>query len=195
MNLYKEFKRVLMLGGVPGWILLGYYVVQIAFARTKSDMAAVDGTAVIYAAYALGAGIYCYHDLTKDSFSRFFFSKLMKRNCTFWFVLYTILCALSALWSPILPLSGYRALECMGMLLLNASVIKNLIKNLDTKGIMLWSVTYAFIMMTFIAISFAKAGWNTMLYALQFPSTIFFYLAFYYAPKKIMKYPMLITAI
>lgn len=195
MNLYKEFKRVLMLGGVPGWILLGYYVVQIAFARTKSDMAAVDGTAVIYAAYALGAGIYCYHDLTKDSFSRFFFSKLMKRTCTFWFVLYTILCALSALWSPILPLSGYRALECMGMLLLNASVIKNLIKNLDTKGIMLWSVTYAFIMMTFIAISFAKAGWNTMLYALQFPSTIFFYLAFYYAPKKIMKYPMLITAI
>lgn len=37
MNLYKEFKRVLMLGGVPGWILLGYYVVQIAFARTKSE--------------------------------------------------------------------------------------------------------------------------------------------------------------
>ncbi len=44
MNLYKEFKQVLMLGGVPGWMLLGYYVVQIAFARTKSDMAAVDGT-------------------------------------------------------------------------------------------------------------------------------------------------------
>lgn len=195
MNLYKEFKRVLMLGGVPGWILLGYYVVQIAFARTKSDMAAVDGTAVIYAAYALGAGIYCYRDLTKDTFSRFFFSKLMKRTCVLWFVLYTMLCALSALWSPILPLSGYRALECMGMMLLNAAVIKNLIKNLETKGIMLWSVTYAFVMMTFTAISFARAGWATILYALQFPSTIFFYLVFYYAPKKIIKYPMLATAI
>ena len=195
MNLYKEFKQVLMLGGVPGWMLLGYYVVQIAFARTKSDMAAVDGTAVIYAVYALGAGIYCYRDLTKDTFSRFFFSQIMKRTCILWFVLYTMLCALSALWSPILPLSGYRALECMGMMLLNAAVIKNLIKNLDVKGIMLWSVTYAFVMMSFIAVSFAKAGWGIILYALQFPSTIFFYLAFYYAPKKIIKYPMLITAI
>ena len=195
MRLYKEFKRVLILGGVPGWMLLGYYVIKIAFARTKSDMAAVDGTAIIYAAYALGAGMYCFHNLTKDSFSRFFLKKTMGKTCILWFVLYTILCALSALWSPILPLSGYRTLECMGMLLLNAAVIKNLIKNLDTKGIMLWSVTYAFVMMTFTAISYAKTGWSAMLYALQFPSTIFFYLAFYYAPKKIMKYPMLITAI
>lgn len=195
MNWYKEFKQILMIGGVPGWLLLGYYVVQIIFARTKADMAAVDGTAIIYAIYALGAGIYCYRDLTKDIFSRFFFKKMMGKTCILWFVLYTTLCAISALWSPVLPLSGYRALECMGMLLLNAAVIKNLIKNLDAKGIMLWSVTYAFIMMSFTAISYTKAGWSSMLYALQFPSTIFFYLAFYYAPKKIMKYPMLITAI
>lgn len=72
VKLYKELKQVLMLGGVPGQILLGYYVVQIIFARTKSDIAAVDGTAIIYAAYALGAGIYCYRDLTKDAFSHFF---------------------------------------------------------------------------------------------------------------------------
>lgn len=195
VKLYKEFKQILILGGIPGWLLLGYYVVQIVFARTKSDIAAVDGTAVIYATYALGAGIYCFHDLTKDTFSHLFFSKMMKKTCISWFVLYTILCALSALWSPILPLSGYRALECMGMMLLNASVIKNLIKNLEVKGIMLWSVTYAFVMMAFTAISYARAGLGIMLYALQFPSTIFFYLAFYYAPKKIMKYPMLITAI
>lgn len=195
MRLYKEFKQVLMLGGVPGWMLLGYYVIKIAFARTKADMTAVDGTAIVYAVYALGAGMYCYHDLTKDTFSRFFFSKLMGKTCILWFVLYSILCALSALWSPILPLSGYRSLECMGMLLLNAAVIKNLIKNLDTKGIMLWSVTYAFVMMAFTAISSIKAGWSIILYNLQFPSTIFFYLAFYYAPKRIMKYPMLVTAI
>lgn len=195
MRLYKEFKQVLTLGGVPGWMLLGYYVIKIAFARQKLDMTAVDGTAIIYAVYALGAGIYCYHDLTKDTFDRFFFNKLMWKTCIFWFVLYTILCAISALWSPILTLSGYRALECIGMLLLNAAVIKNLIKNLNTKGIMLWSVTYAFVMMTFTAISTAKAGMGVMLYNLQFPSTIFFYLALYYAPKKIIKYPMLITAI
>lgn len=195
MRLYKEFKQVLMLGGIPGWMLLGYYVVQIAFARTKSDMAAVDGTAVIYAAYAIGAGIYCYRDLTKDAFSRCFFSRMMGKTCILWFVLYTLMCALSALWSPILPLSGYRALECMGMMLLNAAVIKNLIKNLDEKGVMLWSVTYAFVMMAFTAISYARAGWGIMLYALQFPSTIFFYLAFYYAPKKLMKYPMMLAAI
>ena len=48
-NLIKTFK----LAGNSGYILLGYFVVQIVFARQKADMSAVDGSAMIFALYAL----------------------------------------------------------------------------------------------------------------------------------------------
>ena len=53
-----NLKKTLGLAGKPGYILLGYYIVQIVFARQKSDMSSIDGAAVIFAAYALFSGLY-----------------------------------------------------------------------------------------------------------------------------------------
>lgn len=181
--------------GTPGWLLLGYYIVQIVFARNKSDVTAVDGSAMVFASYALGAGFYCFNDLRKDAFSKKYFSLLLNHTCIKWFVVYTIICGISAFWSIEFMLSAYRAVECLGMMLLNAAVIKNLVKTFDEEGIMLWSVTYAFVMMLFCVISYSRSGMAMMLYYMQFPSTIFFYLIFYFAPKKIMKYPMMLIAL
>lgn len=192
---YKELKNVLILGGKSGWLLLGYYVLQIVFARNKSDITSVDTSAIIFAVYALGTGAYSIKDLRKDEFSKRFFYLLLNKTCIKWFVIYTIICGLSAFWSPKFVLSGYRALECFGLMFLNAAVIKNLLKNLNNEGIMLWSVTYAFVMMSISAINYVQSGIVLMLYYMQFPSTIFFYLYFYFAPKKIMKYPMMLIAV
>ena len=194
-DLYREFKNVLKMAGVPGWLLMGYNVVQIVFARQKSDYAAVDGSALVFAAYALGSGIYCLRNLRKDAFARTFYSFLMKKTCIRWFMVYTIICAISALWSPNIALSGYRALECMGMLFLNAAVMKNLIRNVNEEGIMLWSVSYAFVTTMLQILAHLSDNIYITLYSVQFPSTIFFYLVFYYAPKRMMRWPMLVIAL
>jgi len=193
MNTYK-IKEAFKLGGLPGYLLLGYYVIQFAFARSKSDMAAVDTSAMIFAAYALGAGLYSFKQLSKGANKRFL-SWVFTKSPVKWFGLYTLLCLISALWSPNLTLSAYRAVECIGLLLLNMSCVCYIIQRYDYRTIMLWSVTYAFLnlCLTF-ANGIVRIDLNYALYACQFPATIFFYLAFYCAPKKYIKYPMMLIA-
>lgn len=189
-NLIKTFK----LAGKAGYILLGYFVVQIVFARQKADMAAVDGSAMIFAAYALFCLYYGWKDLHKDKTSRFYFHYLFKKTPILWFTLYTGWCLLSSLWSPKLSLSAFRAVECMGMMMIIAAVYKNLILRCSYQQMMLWCVTYCFLNVLLTFIAGIRAGMGTALYNCQFPSTIFFYIAFFFAPKKYIKYSMMLVA-
>lgn len=189
-----NLKKTLGLAGKPGYILLGYYIVQIVFARQKSDMSSIDGAAVIFAAYALFSGLYAWKDLHKNSASKRFFTLLFTKSPIRWFVLYTCVCFISALWSPIFSLSAYRAVECMGMMLIIAATIKNLVVNCAYKDIMSWSVTYAFCVIGIAFINGLIFGIGFALYNCQFPATIFFYLAFYFAPTKYIKYPIMVIA-
>ena len=189
-----NLKRTFKLGGRSGYILLGYYIVQIVFARGKTDMAAVDGVAVIFAAYALFSGLYAWRNLHKDFASKRFFTLLFTKSPIRWFVLYTCVCFISALWSPIFALSAYRAVECMGMMLIIAATIKNLVVNCTERQIMQWSVTYAFLVVGITFVNGVRSGIGVALYNCQFPATIFFYLAFYFGPTKYIKYPIMCIA-
>lgn len=193
MKNYK-IKKVFKLGGLPGYLLFGYYVIQFLFARSKSDMAAVDLSAMIFAAYALGTGLYSFINLSKGLNKHFLLWSFTKSPIK-WFGLYTLLCLISALWSPNLVLSAYRAVECIGLLLLNMFCICYLVQRYNFRTIMLWSVTYAFLnlCLTFLA-GIIQIDLDYAFYKCQFPSTIFFYLAFYCAPKKYIKYPMMLIA-
>ena len=196
ISLYKELKRVLELAEMPGWLLLGYYLVQLLFARQKADSTSIDGSAIIFAGYALGAGLLSLRDLKRDEFGQLYYKVLFHKTCILWFVLYTLLCAISSLWSPHFVLTAYRSVECIGLLLVNAATIKNLLKNCDSDGIMLWSFSYAFTMLLMIFLDgILKHTLGTTLYVCQFPATIFFYLAFYYAPRLILKVPILLIAL
>lgn len=193
MKNYK-IKKIFKLGGLPGYLLLGYYAIQFLFARSKSDMAAVDLSAMIFAAYALGTGLYSFMKLSKG-ISKHFLSWVFTKSPIKWFGLYTLLCFISALWSPNLVLSAYRAVECIGLLMLNVYCIYYLVQRYNYRTIMLWSVTYAFLnlCLTFLA-GIIQIDLGYALYKCQFPSTIFFYLAFYCAPKKYIKYFMMLIA-
>lgn len=190
-NLIKTFK----LGGRPGYILLGYFVVQIVFARQKTDMAAVDSSAMIFALYALFCLYYGWKDFHKDKASKFFFQYMFKKTPVLWFTLYTGWCLCSALWSPNLALSAFRAIECLGMMMIVASVYKTLVLKCSFRQMMLWCVTYCFLNICFTFLAGYRAGLDTALYNCQFPSTIFFYIAFFFAPKKYIKYPMMLIAL
>ena len=61
-----KIKILFHLAGKPGYLLVLYFVVQIVFARTKTDMAAIDMSALIFAAYALISGIYSWRILNVD---------------------------------------------------------------------------------------------------------------------------------
>lgn len=189
-NLIKTFK----LAGIPGYILLGYFVVQIVFARQKPDMAAVDGSAMIFAAYALFCLYYSWKDFHKDKYSRFFFNYLVKKTPILWFTLYTAWCLASALWSPKISLSAFRAIECMGMMMIIASVYKNLVLKCSYHQMMQWCATYCFLNVLLTFVAGMRADLGTALYNCQFPATIFFYIAFFFAPKKYIKYPMMLIA-
>lgn len=193
---FTHFKQIIKLGGVPGYLLIGYYVVQVVFARGKADMAAIDGAAIIFASYAALCGLYSWHDFQKNRYGRFFLKQLFLKTGILWFSLYTLIAFISSCWSPIPILSAYRAVECMGMLLLNAAIIKNLLALKNEYYAMLWSVCYAFLMLSFtFASSFKGGGIYMALYNCQFPATIFFYLAFYFAPSWWIKYPIELLAI
>ena len=44
-----SIKETFKLAGKPGFLLIGYYIIQVAFARQRSDMGAVDASAAFLA--------------------------------------------------------------------------------------------------------------------------------------------------
>lgn len=193
----KSFKRTIYQGGTPGFLLVGYWFIQLLFARSKADMGAVDSSAAVFAGYALLCGYFAYKSFKKGELKRHFIHLILMKTPLKWFILYTIVCFISSLWSPNPILSAYRAVECICMLLLHAAVIKTLLENTDEKGCMRWAVCYSFIIILLSITRSELAGYDlsTILYGLQFPATIFFYLAFFFSPAKWLKYPIEVCAI
>lgn len=193
---YKFIKKIYDVAGIPGKLLIGYNIVLTVFARTKADAGAIDFAAVIFAGYALGAGLYCYRLLGKNSESSAFCKFLVYKSPILFFVLYTSWCFISAIWSPNMALTAYRSVECMGLLMVIMATIDQLIRKTDVHGLITWSVIYAFLTVMFDFISgLIKMNLDYGLYHAQFTATIFFFLAFYYSPKKWIKYPMILIAL
>lgn len=194
MTIIKELSQVLTLGGRPAKLLLGYFLVQIIFSRHKSDAAAIDSTALIYAIYMAFCMFYSAKNLYYDSFGQKFLRLLCTKTCMSFFVMYTVFCALSAFWSSNWMLTLFRAIECMGYLLLNIAVVKTLLKKTDEEGIMYFSFVYAFAVIFMYFCLIYKSSFSTILFMCQFPATIFFYFVFFYAPRRLLKWPLMAVA-
>lgn len=194
MTIIKEISQVLTLGGRPAKLLLGYFLVQLLFSRHKDDAYVVDSTAIIYAVYMAFCMFYSAKSLYKDSFGQKFLRLLCTKTCISFFVLYTLLCALSAFWSSNWMLTLYRAFECMGYLLLNMAVVKTLLKKTDVEGIMYFSFVYAFAVIVMYFCLIYKSSVASILFMCQFPATILFYFVFFYAPRRLLKWPLMAVA-
>ena len=196
MKYLYYIKDIFDIAGLPGWLLIGYNVVLTVFARAKADANAVDFTAIIFASYALGAGLYCYRQLLRTPQSSHFFKYLFFKSPILFFALYTVWCFISALWSPNMVLTAYRAVECFGLLIVIIATIDRLIQETNIEGVVLWSVVYAFLTVVFDFVSaLIKINMDYGLYHAQFTATIFFYLVFFYAPKNFFRYPVMLIAL
>ena len=186
--------EIIKQGGLPGYILIGYYAVMLAISRTKGNMTTVDSSAIISALYSLGGGYYSFLYLMKKPERKIFFTQIIHRTPLKWFIIYTIFCGISSLWSINFAISAYRTAECLGILILMIATIENLLENTDIKGVLIWGAVYATIT---IAIKFISSypPIAAALYSSQMPATIFFYLAFLYAPRWYFKWPLIVIAL
>lgn len=197
VNKKIKLKEIFKLAGTPGYLLLGYYVVQFVFERQKLDATAIDGSAIVFALYAMICTFVGIKELNKNKYSKFWGRKILFATPLKWFIYYTCFCFISAIWSSSLALSAYRAIECIGMVVIMAAAMKVLSERTNQTGMVLWCVTYAFLMILFIS---AITLWNSgniylLLYRCQFPSTIFFFLALYNAPNLIIRLFICIVAL
>jgi len=201
-NTYN-FYEILKLGRVPGNMLIGYYLIHAAFDRSKADPSAIDPSAVIFIAYSISCFVVGWYFLFyKKDIRKLYESNMFLKTPLLWFVLYTILGFISALWSLEFKLSLFRAFECMAMLLLIMATLKQLFKH-GLNNVIKWSIYYVFItvIVRFIQYYFTGAGLDdsaeggSIFRSSQMIATIFFFLAIFHARKGYMKWTIIVIAL
>lgn len=196
-------KSILMSGGIPGYLLIGYFVVQAVFSRGKIDAAAIDATAVIFMLYSflcLGIGTY-YLFIKKCTFVNFD-KRFFANTPLIWLIFYTVFGFISAIWSIQYQLTIYRAIESIAMLFLMMATIKEL----SSKGIPMviqWTIYYMFftILIRFLqyllrgeSINFS-IGYTGAFQCAQMIAPVFFFLGVIHAGKWYIRWTFIIFSV
>lgn len=200
MNTITYIKKILRLGSIPGYLLIGYYIVQTVFARGKIDAAAIDTTAILFAAYSmlcLFYGVNYIYKHYKGQFKKIFNGPLL------WFTLYTVFGGISALWSLQPILSAYRAVECFGMMIIMLATILRLARYNNINLILDWTAVYVFITILIRFIRYIingapiipQIGDGGAFECAQMIATIFCFIAWFHVKRKFIKYTIIIFAL
>lgn len=189
--------RMLMLGGYPGLMLMGRSVVQLFFTRGRAldEYATVDTSAMVFILYAFGAFFISLRYLFTKDWP--FLKKVLFRSPVQWFVYYTALCFISTLWSVDPQLTGFRAFECLSMLLLIATTITQLYRNCrQTDAVIQWSLLYTFF--SIIVALIIRARWDHglgLFQASQMVATVFFYMAVFHSRSLLIRWTVILFSI
>lgn len=183
--------------GICGWMLIARPVIYLIFSRRRdlNAYATVDASAFVFIIYAVMCFFFSLRELNnKDAgFGR----RLIYRSPLFWFVLYTILGAVSMLWSVNLELTGFRAFECFSMLALIIAIVQKLFEQDDFDIIIHWTLLYVTVDIVFSLIRALSYTTDVMmlLQTSQMMSTVFFFMALYDTHKRWYHYLILVMAI
>lgn len=195
-----DLKKVFMLAGKPGLALLGYDLVQIIFARGKLDPGAVDGTAVIFACYSIFCLLFAWGEYKKN---KILFEKMLYKSPLVFFILYTLWGGITCLWSPNLPLTAYRAIECFSIMFLMVAVTVKLTAYRNVDVLVKWSILYIFLTaLAKILQGIGMIGFTGVFtpgsifwYQAQFICPIFFYFGIMNAKNIIIKILLIAVSI
>lgn len=197
-NTVKLFsKRMLMLGGYPGLVLMARPVIQLFFTRGRalSEYATVDTSAMVFILYAVIAFCVSLQYLFTKDWP--FIKKVLFGSPIQWFVYYTALSFISMFWSVDPPLTGFRAFECLSMLLLTVTSITQLYRNThDTDIVIQWSLLYTFF--SIIISLIIRARWDHglgLFQASQMVATTFFYLAVFHSRSQVIRWTIILFSI
>lgn len=167
-----------------GWLLLLNPVIYFLFSRRRdlSEYATVDTSAIVFILYSVCALIMGYRVIFKQNSE--FGKDIIKSSPIVVFIIYTVLCFVSALWSVNYVLTLYRAFECLAWTLLIVSVIQQLFETGNFRYVIQWSLIYC--AWNILWGILRTAQWSTdiwqILQASQMTATVFFFMALYTTP-------------
>ena len=172
--------------GICGWLLIARPIVYLIFSRRRdlNAYATVDASAFVFIIYAVMCFFFSLRELNNKEAD--FGRSLIYRSPLFWFVLYTVLGAISMLWSVNLELTGFRAFECFSMLTLIVAIIQKLFEQDDYDIIIRWTLLYVTVDIVFSLIRALSYTTDVMmlLQTSQMMSTVFFFMALYDTHKR-----------
>ncbi len=155
-------------GGVAGLLLLGRDVVSVAAVRVRdvSDYAVVDGSAMLQIAYIGLCLCYALYYLIRYRPPGVLY--LLRYTPASLLLAYTLLCAVSTLWSSDFELAAFRSAECLCFLLLIVMVCGNLANTCASRqGVIEWLVTWSMWVLFWDTLWFARmTGLNSMFFSL-----------------------------
>ena len=193
----KTLKDLFRTTTFAGWVLLARSVIYLIFSRRRDmdSYAAIDASAIIFILYAVLAFYVGYKTIFQNNHR--FGRKVLFNSPLKWFILYSFLGIASMMWSVAPSLSGFRAFECIAMMLLIVAVIQQLIETGNLKYVILWSLFYCTWDIFFALIRASKwaASLGTLLAASQMMATTFFFMALYFTPRKWYNYLIMVMSI
>lgn len=193
----ESLKNLAGAGGLCGILLLIRPLIYFIFSRRRdlNEYSSVDASALIFILYAFVCFFVAYRTLAKEHTP--FGKILMTKTPLIWFIIFTIYGAISMFWSVSFTLTGFRAFECMAMILLFVAIMQRLFTTCSLDKIIDWTILFV---VTDIIFSLIRTlQWTTSFSILtessQMMSTVFFFMALYYPNKKWYHYLIIIMAI
>lgn len=184
-------KDIFRLTSLPGWLLLIQPVLYIVLAR-KRDLnayASVDTTAVVFIFYSFICFIVACRTVLMN-YSDLLGKDVLSKSPLVWLLVYTLLGAISSLWSVVPTLTAFRSFECFATILLICACIQKLFETGDKRFVILWTLFYAVWESSWAIIKTIR--WTTdlgiILEASQFTATTFFFVALYFTPRRWYNY-------
>ena len=197
MTKTKNWVELAKSGGACGILLLIRPLINLLFSRQRdlNAYSTIDLSAIIFIIYSFVCFFTAWYSLSTSK--TLFVKQLLTRTPIVWFIIFTIYGGISMIWSVNYALSGYRAFECMAMILLIVAIMQRLFATYDTEKIIEWTILFVTTDIIFAIIR--TLTWTTSIYwvlnSSQMMSTTFFFMALYYPKKKWYHYLIIIMTI
>lgn len=195
MSRWKDIKQLAGSAGPCGWLLLAKPILDLLTTRGRdlSQYATVDTSAAISIAFTFVCFIAAIVENTKPQ------TKLgvLSKTPMVWFLIYTLYGFVSMFWSVNVQLTGYRAFECLTMMLLMLQVWQKLLAKHDLAKVM--DLCMLWVELQIICAIISTLRWTTniieILGSSQMTATTFFYMAFYRSHKRWIHWLIMVLAI
>lgn len=155
-------------GGVAGMLLLGRDIISVLAVRVRdtSEYAVVDGSAMLQIAYIGLCLCYTLYQLTRSRPPGVLY--LLRHTPASLLLAYTLLCALSTLWSSDVALAAFRSAECLCFLLLIVMVCNHLSTTCASRqAVIEWMVAWSMWVLFWDTLWFARmAGLGPMFFSM-----------------------------
>lgn len=197
MSRWQNIKALAGTAGICGWLLLAYPVMDLLTTRQRSvdAYAQVDTSAAVIILYTtlcfFVVIIYSGKNHRAFSLKAFFNTPIV------WFLLYTIYAIFSMVWSVNFRLSGYRAFECLTMLLLMATVWQRLFATHNMNIVMNWCMLWVGLQVICQLLNYLRytTSLAVLIEASQMVSTTFFFMALYRHHKQWIHYLIMVLSV